>query len=62
MMKVMSKDLDDSMFRVINKVDMINKLNEMKEMGAAPKDIAILSEEIRNLQMNLIAGGVEDEG
>jgi len=57
----MSKDLDDAMFRLINKVDKINQLNEMKEMGAAPKDIAILSEEIGNLQMNSILGGLFDE-
>jgi hypothetical protein len=57
----MSKDLDDAMFRLIDKVDKINKLNEMKEMGAAPRDTEDLEEEIGNLQMNSILGGLFDE-
>lgn len=40
---------------------LIEKLNEMKEMGAAPKDIENLEDDIGNLQMNSIIGDLFDE-
>ena len=40
---------------------LIDKLNEMKEMGAAPKDIEDLEDDIGNLQMNAIVGDLFDE-
>jgi hypothetical protein len=53
---VMSKELEiGAIFRLID------KLNEMKEMGAAPKDTEDLEEEISNLQMNVLVGDLFDE-
>ena len=40
---------------------LIDKLNEMKEMGAAPKDVEALEDEISNLQMNAVIGNLFDE-
>lgn len=52
----MSKELEiGAIFRLID------KLNEMKEMGAAPKDIEDLEDDIGNLQMNSIMGDLFDE-
>ena len=52
----MSKELEiGAIFRLID------KLNEMKEMGAAPKDIENLEDDIGNLQMNSIMGDLFDE-
>jgi hypothetical protein len=52
----MSREVEiDAIFRLIE------KLNEMKEMGAAPKDIENLEDDIGNLQMNSIIGDLFDE-
>ena len=40
---------------------LVEKLNEMKELGAAPKDIENLEDDIGNLQMNVIVGDLLDE-
>lgn len=52
----MSKELEiKSIFRLID------KLKEMEEMGAAPKDIEQLQDDIGELQMNVLIGELFEE-
>jgi hypothetical protein len=41
--------------------NLIEKLNVLKEKGAPKAEIENLSEEIGNLQMNVIIGDLDDE-
>jgi len=50
-----------SSLKTNNIFNLINKLEKMKSMGAAPKDIEKLEDDIGDLQMNSVLGDIFEE-